>query len=72
MIETTKKLRCVHAATDYYKVGQVYDVYRRPDGTLCVKGRDGFYDTVSTMTSKFTNYEEKADSKTDISILSKS
>lgn len=47
-------VRCTHAATSWYKVGNEYKVLSHPvEKVPSVKGGDGFYDILSMCVSKF-------------------
>lgn len=56
-VETKEKVLCVGAATQFYKIGEVYTVYKDTDGVMYVKGADGFYDKVQKTLSKFIRIE---------------
>lgn len=58
MKEISKKLVCVSAATQFYTKGEIYQVYTDEDGYQCVRGSDGIYDRLATMSSKFDKYNE--------------
>jgi len=48
------KVRCTHAATSDYRVGDVYDVVEHHEtGGPSIKARDGFLDLPSLVISKF-------------------
>ena len=48
------KVRCTHAATSAYRVGDIYDVVKHHEtGGPSIKARDGFLDLPSLVISKF-------------------
>lgn len=56
MEETPTTVRCIEAATQFYKVGTRYTVYKLRDGDdkkRFVKGSDGIYDQIGMTVSKF-------------------
>lgn len=56
MRKTKKKVKCMKAASRWYVVGGVYDVYV-DDGKEFILGADGFYDQLDICLSKFEPYE---------------
>jgi hypothetical protein len=58
MKKTKKKVRCIKAGSQWYKQGQVYNVYKYDDKEF-VQGSDGFYDMLGKSVSKFEPYETK-------------
>lgn len=47
------KVRCTHAETYVYKVGDIYDVVEHPkDKLTAIKAPDGYFDLVSLVLSK--------------------
>lgn len=58
MKKTDKKVVCVAAATRFYTVGQVYDVYQDHTKLSHVQGSDGFFDPIHKASSQFKEYKE--------------
>ena len=60
MKTSDKWVKCVTAGSDYYTVGQVYQVYNE-GGKSYVLGSDGLYDSIGSMVSKFVPHKEPSD-----------
>lgn len=46
-------LTCTFAASPFYEVGKTYEVVKNNKDELCVMGKDGLYDPLHTVISKF-------------------
>lgn len=48
------KVKCTHAQTSFYRVGEIYDVVQHTEAQLpAIKARDGFLDLPDLVMSKF-------------------
>ena len=58
------KVICTHAATSWFKVGQIYEVVAHPETDApSVIAKDGLYDMLSLCVSKFASRKEQLDVK---------
>lgn len=59
-IQMGDTVRCIHAASSWYTVGQEYQVVPHPvEGSRSVQGSDGHYDMLSLVVSKFEKLTNK-------------
>jgi len=60
-LKVGNKVRCTHAETAAYRVGEVYDVVKDPVTSLpAIKAREGFLDLPDIVLSKFEIAKEGA------------